>query len=223
MGYKEYYASLGTREEQAQQQHQKQQKNAQKAREAKALRDRPVFPAHWGPRPEYETMDIVSLPGGYGSGSSTMAGWIRGKLAEDKAAGIGVTYEDPRWLFGWESPDFTGDINADYASLTDDQRDEYGNWKGSDAYKPGWGYFIGHLREQHMREQGWKDPNRVPNPQFRAPKRWAPPTPGTPYNPGQVPQMQVKQPSQMHQYRQQWKSPAPYNPTQAKRPSSNWY
>ncbi len=153
---------------------------------------------------------------------------------------------DPRWLYGWEAPADTGDIHADYASLTDEQRDAYGVWRESDAYEPGWGNFIKQLKNQHMKEQGWFDDspvlkhasygNRGPD-SFRPATRTSPPTwmpghmrgvpsnqtPGTPYNPGQVPQMHAKQPSQMHQYRQQWKSPAPYNPTQAKRPSSNWY
>ena len=144
---------------------------------------------------------------------------------------------DPRWLYGWEPPASTGDINADYASLTDDQRDAYGDWRESDAYKPGWDEFVRYLRGQHMREQGWKpSPHDIVlrrhefyggykhhGPQIRAMGVPSNRTPGTPYNPGQVPRVQANRPSQMHQYRQQWKSPAPYNPTQAKRPSSNWY
>ena len=146
---------------------------------------------------------------------------------------------DPRWLYGWEPPASTGDINADYASLTDDQRDAYGDWRESDAYKPGWDKFVRYLRGQHMREQGWKpSPHDIVlrrrgqdapaayelyGPQIRAMGVPSNRTPGTPYNPGQVPRVQANRPSQMHQYRQQWKSPAPYNPTQAKRPSSNWY
>jgi|MDTE01.1.fsa_nt_gb hypothetical protein len=172
---------------------------------------KPNYPTHWGSPPKYTT----------GGGLQT---WVAEQEAEDRAAGIGVTHKDPRWLYGWEPPAFTGDINADYASLTDDQRDEYGRWRGSDAYKPGWGHFIGHLRKQHMRGQGWKDPNYVP--QIRAMGVPSNRTPGTPYNPGQVSRVarvHANRPSRMHQYRQQWKSPAPYNPTQAKRPSSNWY
>ena len=35
------------------------------------------FPAHWGAPPRIQTKDLRPLPGGYGTGSSTLAGWIR--------------------------------------------------------------------------------------------------------------------------------------------------
>jgi hypothetical protein len=44
------------------------------------------FPAHWGPPPAMQTMDIVELPGGYGMGSSTLKHWIQGNL--DRDAGV---------------------------------------------------------------------------------------------------------------------------------------
>ena len=44
------------------------------------------FPAHWGDAPLAQTRDLRPLPGGYGSGSGTLAAWIEGKLAEDEAA-----------------------------------------------------------------------------------------------------------------------------------------
>lgn len=34
-----------------------------------------------------QTMDYRPLPGGYGHGSGTLAGWIRGKMEDDKAKG----------------------------------------------------------------------------------------------------------------------------------------
>ncbi len=43
------------------------------------------FPAHWGPTPMMQTMDIVELPGGYGMGSSTLANWIRRNMEADAA------------------------------------------------------------------------------------------------------------------------------------------
>lgn len=44
------------------------------------------FPPHWGNPPAIQTMDHRPLPGGFGFGSSTLAHWITGKLAEDQAA-----------------------------------------------------------------------------------------------------------------------------------------
>lgn len=43
------------------------------------------FPAHWGPPPRIETRDLVPLPEGYGTGSSTMKRWIEQNLAKDAA------------------------------------------------------------------------------------------------------------------------------------------
>jgi len=44
---------------------------------------RKKFPAHWGAPPRIQTADYRKLPGGYGSGSSTMAGWIQRNLDAD--------------------------------------------------------------------------------------------------------------------------------------------
>ncbi len=41
------------------------------------------YPAHWGPPPRIQTRDYRPLPGGYGSGSSTLARWIQGNLNRD--------------------------------------------------------------------------------------------------------------------------------------------
>jgi hypothetical protein len=48
------------------------------------------FPEHWGAPPQRESKDLRPLPGVYGAsgahGSSTMAGWIAARLAEDASA-----------------------------------------------------------------------------------------------------------------------------------------
>lgn len=41
------------------------------------------YPRHWGSPPQIQTQDHVPLPGGYGMGSSTLAGWIRRNLERD--------------------------------------------------------------------------------------------------------------------------------------------
>lgn len=41
------------------------------------------FPVHWGEPPRIQTRDLRPLPGGYGSGSSTLAKWIDKNLARD--------------------------------------------------------------------------------------------------------------------------------------------
>jgi len=43
------------------------------------------FPAHWGEPPRIQTRDLRPLPGGYGRGSGTLAGWIDGNLKRDAA------------------------------------------------------------------------------------------------------------------------------------------
>lgn len=49
------------------------------------------FPDHWGPPPRVQTRDYRPLPGGYGFGSSTLAGWIQQNMDRDvAAAGTGV-------------------------------------------------------------------------------------------------------------------------------------
>ena len=44
---------------------------------------RKPFPKHWGQPPRLQTSDYRPLPGGYGFGSSTMAGWIQKNLDAD--------------------------------------------------------------------------------------------------------------------------------------------
>ena len=45
---------------------------------------RKPYPKHWGAPPRLQTKDIRPLPGGYGVGSSTLAGWIRKNMERDK-------------------------------------------------------------------------------------------------------------------------------------------
>lgn len=45
----------------------------------------PSYPAHWGPPPRAQTRDLVTLPGEYGRGSSTLRKWILEKMSEDDA------------------------------------------------------------------------------------------------------------------------------------------
>ena len=51
------------------------------------------FPSHWGNPPVLQTRDIRPLPGGFGTGSSTLAGWISDNLKRDE---ISVPIIDPR-------------------------------------------------------------------------------------------------------------------------------
>ena len=44
---------------------------------------RKAFPKHWGAPPRLQTRDLRPLPGGYGRGSSTVAGWIQKNLDLD--------------------------------------------------------------------------------------------------------------------------------------------
>merc|ERR1711918_264968 len=41
------------------------------------------FPEHWGAPPRIQTKDITQLPGGYGRGSSSLAGWIKNNMDAD--------------------------------------------------------------------------------------------------------------------------------------------
>jgi len=43
------------------------------------------FPPHWGRPPAIQTKDIRPLPGGFGQGSSTLAGWIDRNIKSDLA------------------------------------------------------------------------------------------------------------------------------------------
>ncbi len=54
----------------------------------------PAFPNHWGPPPAVQTRDLRDLPGGYGRGSSTLAGWIQENLDRDAAAKSAPAPED---------------------------------------------------------------------------------------------------------------------------------
>jgi hypothetical protein len=45
------------------------------------------FPAHWGEPPKIQTMDMVPLPEGYGTGSSTLRTWIVRNLEKDAQGG----------------------------------------------------------------------------------------------------------------------------------------
>lgn len=47
------------------------------------------FPQHWGEPPAAQTRDLRPLPGGYGTGSGTLAKWIEVKMAADKDAATG--------------------------------------------------------------------------------------------------------------------------------------
>ena len=49
--------------------------------------ERPRFPSHWGKPPAIQTKDYRPLPGNFGMGSSTLANWIKDKIAEDKENG----------------------------------------------------------------------------------------------------------------------------------------
>ena len=49
--------------------------------------ERPRFPLHWGKPPAIQTKDYRPLPGNFGMGSSTLANWIKDKIAEDKENG----------------------------------------------------------------------------------------------------------------------------------------
>jgi len=51
------------------------------------------FPAHWGEPPAMQTMDLRPLPGGYGTGSGTLASWIQ--LHLDKDAGVVPVPKEP--------------------------------------------------------------------------------------------------------------------------------
>ena len=42
-----------------------------------------AYPKHWGAPPNLQTSDYRPLPGGYGFGSSTVAGWIQQNLDKD--------------------------------------------------------------------------------------------------------------------------------------------
>ena len=47
-----------------------------------------AYPKHWGAPPRLQTKDLRPLPGGYGLGSSTLAGWIQKNLTNDAKNGV---------------------------------------------------------------------------------------------------------------------------------------
>jgi len=47
------------------------------------VKSKMVFPKHWGNPPAIQTRDLRPLPGGFGKGSSTLAGWIQENLDKD--------------------------------------------------------------------------------------------------------------------------------------------
>jgi hypothetical protein len=53
------------------------------------------FPRHWGSPPKIQTMDIIPLPGGYGSGSSTLGSWIKRNMDRDQRQPNAVTKQKP--------------------------------------------------------------------------------------------------------------------------------
>ena len=54
----------------------------------KPVAGRKPFPKHWGAPPRLQTKDLRPLPGGYGLGSSTLAGWIQKNLDNDAKNGV---------------------------------------------------------------------------------------------------------------------------------------
>ena len=62
---------------------------------AMAAAVRPVFPKEWGEEPTFGTMDVRVLPGGYGHGSSTLAGWIEENMKKDGASRFPPAFGDP--------------------------------------------------------------------------------------------------------------------------------
>ena len=52
------------------------------------------FPPHWGNPPESQTYDTVTLPPGFGEGSTTLSQWISKKIETDRSNGD-LTGRDP--------------------------------------------------------------------------------------------------------------------------------
>eukprot|EP00355_Strombidium_rassoulzadegani_P005533 CAMPEP_0168618902 /NCGR_PEP_ID=MMETSP0449_2-20121227/6317_1 /TAXON_ID=1082188 /ORGANISM="Strombidium rassoulzadegani, Strain ras09" /LENGTH=143 /DNA_ID=CAMNT_0008659803 /DNA_START=265 /DNA_END=696 /DNA_ORIENTATION=- len=62
------------------------------------------FPEHWGQPPRMQTMDYRTLPGGYGMGSSTLAGWIQANLDKDAASLLDLASLKSRFPEHWGQP-----------------------------------------------------------------------------------------------------------------------
>jgi len=78
--FKSFNASIHlTREQRLERLQQEADKRNGKKREKK-------FPTFWGPPPDKQTKDLVTLPAGYGRGSSTLRDWIDMKLADEDGA-----------------------------------------------------------------------------------------------------------------------------------------
>ena len=54
-----------------------------------------AYPVHWGAPPRIQTRDLRALPGGYGMGSGTLAGWIQKNLDQDAKAAPGPEKKKP--------------------------------------------------------------------------------------------------------------------------------
>ena len=54
-----------------------------------------AYPEHWGAPPRIQTKDLRPLPGGYGMGSGTLAGWIQKNLDQDAKAPAGPEKKKP--------------------------------------------------------------------------------------------------------------------------------
>jgi len=76
------------------------------------------YPIHWGHPPDVQTANITELPGGYGHGSSTMAGWIRRKMEEDKVRKECPMCASKRWIK-------TGGYPANYCHICGFRYQEY--------------------------------------------------------------------------------------------------
>ncbi len=66
---------------------------------------RKSFPTHWGQPPQIETRDYVPLPGGFGSGSSTLSRWIQQNLDKDNASRV-----EPRQPDGKNTVELQGEL-----------------------------------------------------------------------------------------------------------------
>lgn len=87
------------------------------AGDTNGVRTRKAFPAHWGKPPDIQTMDYRPLPGGYGHGSSTLAGWIQRHLDRDQVADPATRYEQREASFDGTGRFYLGRELARYMSF----------------------------------------------------------------------------------------------------------